>query len=167
MCQRHCTLSYSLNPTDELESLLKDKSSPSSTTSPPANTDTSVETPSRFEDFGVLQGHGGSSAGDASIDITTFYSHTNGDGSVQMDLPFGDSHSMDHLTSIANFMDDIPPQTAHITSVSPTSTPSAESQKEVNGLASTANSLPDTLDFGLLYLSWPANLPDLLTTRHL
>lgn len=167
MCQRHSTVSCLLNFTDELESLLKDKSPSSTTTSPPANNDASVETPSAFEDFGVLQGHGGSSAGDAPIEITSFYSHTGGDSSIQMDLPFGASPSMDHLTSMANFMDDIPPQTAHIVSISPISTPSLEGPTKVNGLSSTANSLPDDLDFGLLYLSWPANLPDLLTTRHL
>ncbi|KAF7791286.1 hypothetical protein EIP86_002300 [Pleurotus ostreatoroseus] len=143
------------NRINELESLLKDKGSPSTSTSPPADNDTTIGTLSELTDFGLLPDHGNSTTTDnVSIDISPFY--ING---AQLDFTFGDATSVDPFTGIETSLADTPPQTAHISSISPSDTPSAEGQ--------STTSPQSNPDFSLLYLSWPANLPDILTTRHL
>ncbi|KAJ3541142.1 hypothetical protein NM688_g6125 [Phlebia brevispora] len=149
---------------NELESLLREKST--SANSPPASDGKSASStaPSSFPDFGFLPAPGDDNV-NGIVDMSGLYSHTNGNDLGNMDYAFNNGTSLDHLAGIASLMDASPPETSHIATAS---TPSTDSQNGVNGgnglVAQSPNGNPD---MSLLYLSWPSQLPDIFTTRHL
>lgn len=100
-----------------------------------------------------------------AMDISNFYQHTNGDSLGGLDYSFGNGSSLDNLAGITDLIETPSPQKADIANVS---TPSTDSQTAVNGTTTlTSTSPPGESDLSLGYLSWPNNLPDIITTRHL
>ncbi|PSR81917.1 hypothetical protein PHLCEN_2v6212 [Hermanssonia centrifuga] len=99
-----------------------------------------------------------------------YYSSPDGDILNGLDYSqFANGNSLDHLAGIATFMSNSPPSMGGNASVS---TPSSEdpngvsmSPHSASGLGSVSTS--DDAGMSLLYLSWPANLPDITVTRHL
>lgn len=149
---------------DELESLLREKSG--SVSSPPETEDRAspATLASSLGDFGMLPPTDGMMGDNGSIDLSTYYPHANGDSLGGLDYSFTDNNSLGHLAGIASMMDTSPPLTAQIASTSTSSTDSQNGNSH-SGLNST--SPPNGPDLSILYLSWPSNIPDIVTTRHL
>lgn len=145
-------------PADELESLLRDKSD--TDMSPPAgdgNTPSSSGS-AALNDFGVLPTGDSTILGNGAMGLSSYFPHDGVDGMTGIDYPFPDSPNLDHLTGLIGPSHE---ETSHVITASTASSDSG------NAKSNTSVSPPSDPSLSLLYLSWPATLPDIITTRHL
>lgn len=164
---------------DELESLLRDKGTGSSPSDTSQGSSQVGQTPvSTSDDFGVLSLYSSDGALPSTSHIETdhwsnsLFGTSTTDHSATNFSHFTGSGSLDQLAGIASMMTSptaIPeqpnastPSSSHDHSGSLSASPAIPEKSP-----SIPADLPPTPVNEIVYLSWPANLPDISTTRHL
>ena len=148
---------------DELESLLREKST--SAVSPSESGDkVPVSTPSStIDDFGFLPPTNGAALDGTTVNLSPYFPTPNDASLGGLDYAFTDGTSLDQLAGIASLIGHSP-QENHNGNVS---TPSSDSQSGMSQSGMASSTPPTDASMSMLYLSWPATLPDIVTTRHL
>lgn len=162
---------------DELENLLREKASHTSR-SPSTGHDNPSPQPSLVVngDFGILPDSTGSPSLSGSYDgaawSRAYFPHTGRGDSLDQAGPQSFSGSLDQLAGVASLMQSTSSiERASISSPSSShdysgGSPSAPGDIVVGGTFSVVTSHEDQ-STSMLYMSWPPNLPDISTTRHL
>ncbi|GJE87922.1 Zn(II)2Cys6 transcription factor [Phanerochaete sordida] len=167
---------------NELESLLKEKAPGSSASSP---SDLSAHQPdaaslTSADSFGIFSSMSPGntpSASDAHVSHNWAQAflddQPNSNFTGQPMSSLGSMNSLDDLAGLAALMEQSPPQTATITTVpSPNASGDAQNASAVSPPSNSdsgysAAHSPLNEEQSLLFLSWPVNLPDPMTTKHL